>query len=506
MEDQFNQTVKAQKVFIVKTELPVNLIMVRSAVASATQVSEILSYSSIDKFNLEVAVEEAFCNAVKHFSRIANNDERIFLEYYIEGDSLVVSIRENGIPFDLKQADVYMPGSLDGMNSPGLGMLLMHKGMDSVELFVHGRDGKETRLTKKIKYGTIPEELFSAVVKKQSHRRPLVKNAIIRLATKNDLQEICRLAWRCYGYTQEELLYDLDLLTNKFLSGEFKPLVSFDPASGNMIAHVGLKYHDCESKVPELGLAFIDPAFKCPGMTAEMAKASLKISKDNGDMGVFDCSVTTHTFSQKAMQEYFGSRPCGLFMGITAAGMQVKELPTTKQEKGSVVNHYFAFDRSGKTIYVSPHHQQMITEIYGWLELPREFGNPNMEVPVGKSSVTVFSLPDELNVAFIIVHKIGEETVNDVINGMNQCRQERKDAVYAFLPLGVDSSPYLVEQCEKLGLSFAGIMPHIHDGDDRILMQCISIPLDTDKIRVYGEKSTKLLSYIIKEQNRINGF
>lgn len=497
-----NKFVTIPKIFIINIALPVKLIMVRSAVACATQVSDVLSFSDVEKLNLEVAVEEAFCNAVQHFSRVASDEERIHVEFYIEEGSLIVSIRENGIPFNHKQAEVYTPGSLDGMNAPGLGMLLMHKGMDSVELFIHGREGKETRLTKKIKYGALHEELIPVTTKRPGKIRPLVKNAITRLATQDDLPEICRLAWRCYGYTQEELLYDLDLLTKKFLSGEFKPIVSFDPASGNMIAHVGLKYHD--DKVPEIGLGFIDPAYKCPGLSEEVSRVCLKTAKENSDLGLFDCSVTTHIYSQKVQQEFFGARPCGILIGIAASGMQTKELATTKQEKGSVVNHYKAFDYSPMTIYSLPRHQEMTAEIYDWIELPREFGEPNMDNPTGESSVSVFPLPDELNVAFIIVHKIGQETVNDIANGMQQCKRDRRDAIYAFLPLGVASSPYLVEQCEKLGLSFAGIMPHIHNGDDRVLLQCVNIPIDVEKIRTYGEKTTKLFSYITKEQDRIN--
>jgi len=355
----------------------------------------------------------------------------------------------------------------------------------------------------KLKYGTIPEGLFFSNSKNKRKKRPLVKNAIMRLAELEDLPEICRLAWRCYGYTQEDFLYDLDLLTEKFLSGEFKPFVAFEPENGKMIAHAGLKYHDVETKVPELGLAFIDPSYKCPGLSGEMLRAILNISKENGDLGVFDCSVTTHIMSQKAMQDSVGSMPCSLLMGIAAQGMQVKDVPTMKQEKGSVMNHYYAFDRTEKTIYPPLRHKEIISEIYEWLNLPRNYDCTDIKIPTGESSVSIFSLPDELNVSFIIVHTIGKDTAKNVVDGLFQCKRERKDAIYLFIPLGVETSPYLVEQCEKAGFSFAGIMPHIHSGDDRILLQCINIPLDVKRIRVYGNKSTKLFSYIISEQQRI---
>ncbi len=499
-----DHTTAEHKIFISSIELPVNIIMVRSAVAMATQVGEILSFEKMDRYYLEVAVEEAFSNAVKHFSRGPGADEKITVEFYINEDSLVISIRENGIPFDLKQADRYTPESLQGMDAPGLGMLLMHQGMDSVELFVHGRDGKETRLTKKIKYGVIPEGLLQAAVQKRSSKRPLVKNAVMRIATEEDLPEICRLAWRCYGFTQEDLLYDLDLLKHKHSTGELKSVVYYDPESGNMVGHFALKYHQPELKVPEIALAFVDPSYKCPGLTIKMGQDIQRILRESGDRGAFDCSVTTHIFSQKNVQENLGGSPCSMLMGIAASGMQAKVLKTTKQEKGTTINHYTPFDFSSHTVYLPSHHEKMIKQIYGWMQLPRDFRKSNTCSISGDSSVMLFPLPDELNVAFIIVNQVGESTVADIIASLNQCMEEQKDAVYAFLPLGDKALPYLVEQCEKAGLSFAGIMPHIHNGDDRILLQKVMIPLDTSKIKVYGDRSHKLFEYILSEKQRVN--
>ncbi|BCS89065.1 ATP-binding protein [Pseudodesulfovibrio sediminis] len=488
--------------FLASLSLPVHRLMARTAVECASQVATILSYDEKATFGIKLAVDEAFCNAVDHFSGPVNEEERVHLEFYVEDDSLVVSIRERGIPFDHSTAERYTPDCLENMNKPGLGTLLMHQAMDSVELFVHGRKGKEVRMTKRISYGSLPADLLDVKTVKRGAKRVTVKDPVVRLATKEDLPEICRLAWRCYGFTQEAFIYDLKALEEKFASGELRPVVSFDPVSGNMIGHGAFKFHDPAVKVPELGLAFLDPAYRSSMLSLKMARRLFKTAEAEGDKGVFDCSVTTHTFSQKGMQE-MGSRPCCLMLGIAASGMQAKELATSKQEKGSVVNHYYAIDHSPRTIFTPPRHQEMIGNIYQWLEIPREFGAPRTELPSGESSISVFPLPDELNVAFIIIHTIGEATVNEAIEGLQQCRRDRRDAVYAFLPLGDSSSPYLVEQLEKTGFFFAGIMPHIHDGDDRIIMQYVDVPLDTDAIRVYGDMSRELFAYILKEQKRV---
>jgi len=489
-------------IHLVQLELPVNIIMVQTAVACASQVAKLLSFDERSIWALEVSVEEAFCNAVTHFYGTPDKQERIYLHFYIHGESLVVSIRENGIPFDHNESQRYTPKDLADADQPGLGMLLMTTGMDSVELFVHGRQGKETRLTKKVRFGDLPEKLVESVMVNRKGNRISLQESVCRVATENDLLEITRLAWRCYGYTQEEVLYNLDSLKEKFNSGEIRPIVFFDPESGNMMAHEALKYHDPDTKVSELGLAFIDPVYRCPNQSTQFAEEAKNLSRSNGDLGMFDCSVTTHTFSQKAMQELVGSMPCSILIGIVAQGMKTKSLTTKQQQKGTTINHYLPFDFSAKTIYTSKRHEAMTENVYDWLELPRTIKTTSAVKPEQESSISVFPLPDEHNVSFIIVHDIGFDAIQKITDAMQQAKKERKDATYLFLPACSGALPDLLEQCEKIGFSFAGIMPHIHGGDDRVLMQYINLDLNLAEIRVYGDRSRQLLAYILAEKER----
>lgn len=494
----------AEKLFLAQLTIPVHRLMIRTAVKCTAQVGQILSFDEKDIYNLQLAVEEAACNVVDHFSGIPGEDERIHLEFYVEGDELVVSIREKGIPFDFGQTGEYTFDNIDNMSQPGLGMLLMHEGVDSVKHFVHGREGKETRLSKKLTYGALQGVLLHREAAARKKKRETVKNSVTRLSRPEELSDVCRLAWKCYGYTQEKFLYDVEDLTEKFNSGEFKSMITVDTDRNIIVGHIGLKYHDPAVKVSEVGLSFTDPAFRCPGVTKQFGDISRTVAKENGDWGVFDCSVTTHTFSQKAMQEYFGSSPCGLLLGIAALGMEVKELATSKQNKGSTVNHYYAFDRSPKVIYIPLRHQKMVGEIYQWMKVPREFGRPGRSLLSGESSTSVFDLPDELNVSFITVHKIGENSVSEIIKLFQQCRDKHRDVVYVMLPTDISSSPHLVEELEKKGFSFSGVMPHIHGGSDRITLQWVDVRLDMDAIRIYGDKTRKIFNYVKAELERVN--
>ena len=483
--------------------LPVRRCMVATAIECASHVVRALSFSEKETFGVRLAIEEAFLNAVEHYPDAPGDDETIDMVFRIKGDSLIISVKDKGIPFDHEHAKRFSPDDLTGVGGPGSEALLMHQFMDSVEVLTHGREGREIRLVKKVRPGSLPAELMEAMPALDKKKRITVRNPLIRFARRaDDMTEICRLAWRCYGFTHEELLYDPKLLTDKVMGGEFTSVIAIDPESGSIIGHEGLKYHEPGTRVPELGLAFVDPAFRAPGLSREMARHLFDKAEKKGDKGIFDCSVTTHTFSQKGMHE-MGARPCGLMLGIAASGMQAKEMVTSRQEKGSVVNHYFAFDRSPETLFLPSHHRAMVEEIYRWLDVPRDFGIPETKPSSGESSVSLAHLPDALNASIVTVNAIGADTATEVVAALNQCRKERRDAIYAFIPTNVPASPLLVGQCERMGFFFAGVMPHIHDGADRILMQYVDIPLDFGAIKVFGDMTARLYDYIRKEQRRV---
>lgn len=50
---------------------------------------------------------------------------------------------------------------------------------------------------------------------------------------------------------------------------------------------------------------------------------------------------------------------------------------------------------------------------------------------------------------------------------------------------------------------FLAKLPHVHAGQDRILIQYVDIPIDFDAIRVYGDMSRQLKYYVIGEQDRV---
>jgi len=483
-----------QTLFLGQFRLPVLYDFIPQAVANAASIASVLHFDASESNKLQMAVEEAVKNVIDHYSTVIQPTDFIDIHYKIKDEQLLISVFEKGIPFQQGKSNKY---SLDRPYNAGLGMHMLNSLMDKVELIVHGRNGKETRLTKKISMDQIPDGLIALYDgRRRMQTRIRVQDYKIRRATREDISDIVRLAWKCYGYTQEELLYDAENLEHQLNAEELVSFVVINNDDKAVIAHLALKYHD--KNVPEMGLAFIDPTYRCPGVMVELGDEAKKYAKAQGADGIFDCAVTTHTVSQKELQE-IGAHPCTLMMGIAASGMQANMTGTNAQTKGTTVNHYNVFKYHEETVYSTEKHKDMIQSIYNWMEMPRVFGEPAIAAPGEKSEVFLVPLSESLNVAFIIVGQIGIETPSEIIHYMNKCMIEKMDACYIFMSMQHPYSPVVVEECEKAGFSFCGIMPHIHNGEDRILLQKVNVKLNKESIRVYSDQSRELLQYVFDQ-------
>jgi anti-sigma regulatory factor (Ser/Thr protein kinase) len=484
-------------------KVPYNKAFAQTTTAYTKHLCTILQQDEKAAYQLQIAVEEAFVNAVEHCSFSPETDDFITVSFSLSEGNLTVSIREKGIPFQLEFTKNPEIISLEDIDAPGLGMTLIKSFVDKVELLTHGRAGKEVRLTKHLPNSISPETLFKADSDKRK-KRIFVKNTIIREPEFDELAKISALAWKCYGYTQEAFLYELGEIQEAFNNGSYIPMIAENPENGEIFAHSCFKIHDPNVPVGELSLAFIDPGYKAPGTMVSLAHTLIAKGREIGLSGFFDCSVTTHIYSQKPLQEEVKTTPCGMFIAIAAEGMRVKELKTTIQRKGTVVNHYFPFKKDPMTVYPPKEHEGIIREIYDRMQLVRTFEHVEEPKIEEESVINVFDAPEELNISFVTVLSYGKDYTEKLSEIVNSAKLKKKDALFLFAPLAEETSPTIYSESKNTGFSFAGIMPHIHNGKDRILMQWINTSVDINAVRIYGDFGKKLFARVVDELKKQN--
>jgi len=497
-------------VLLAEIQLPILRMMTPCAVRTAESVAERLGLAASESMQVQLAVEEAFVNAADHFAAVATCGDVAVVSFHLSADMLILSVREKGIPFagallhstksvqDTKQNS---GDDLAALEKAGLGTSLMQSVMDSVDYLVHGRDGKEVLMKKRLHTISLAPDLATYLSPKRGRLiRKTAVNPVIRRATPDDAVEISRAAWRTYGYSQSELLYDADELRKRIENGSLVSFIAKSEGCFDVIFHCALEYHEPGTKVPEGGLLFADPMWRCSGLTKSMADIIHVHAREAGNDGFFDCCVTTHTYSQQAAQER-NAVPCCLMIGIAPAGTQIKLPGIGLQHKGSTLNHYVAFNRNPATVYVPAKHQHIIKDIYSWMQLPRTMISENTAPLCGETDVFFIPLPEANNVVFIVVNTIGSDAIEQVVAYQKQCIREKRDACFVFMPLGNAASGVLACEIEKVGFVFCGVMPHIHNGDDRLILQYVMTAVEADQIRVYGDHARRLKDYVVEQMS-----
>jgi len=128
--------------------LPADRRVLRQVSHLIDRFSRVVKFSAIETHDVQVAVAEACTNAIIH--GLEENSERTFsLEVELQDRTLVITLKEEGKPFDfdaIPAAD--LSSSLKERRIGGLGVHLIFNLMESVEYRTEPDGSKVLRMTK----------------------------------------------------------------------------------------------------------------------------------------------------------------------------------------------------------------------------------------------------------------------------------------------------------------------------------------------------------------------
>lgn len=124
-----------------------SLAQIASLIRQATQE---LGLSSLDSYTVEMAVDEACTNIIEHAYGGEGRGE-IELEYRIEGDALIITLRDHGKPFNpQKIRPPNKKAPLKRRRNHGLGLYFIYQWMDDVR-FEFGKGTNTLTMVKRKK-------------------------------------------------------------------------------------------------------------------------------------------------------------------------------------------------------------------------------------------------------------------------------------------------------------------------------------------------------------------
>lgn len=449
--------------------------------------------------DLELATEEACHNVIEHAYDI--DEEGYYnLEIKREPGRFVVTVKDQGIPFNLKLLKQEEPYDL--------GIKLMRAMADEVNSHYLGKEGKVVELVKYLPSNNIESSgsLDKIVVDETEPTRS--ESVTLRLMRPDETVALARCIYRVYGYSYpHEDIYYPKKFASLIESGLVKSCVAVTD-SGEVVGHLGIFLETPEDKVGESALAAVDPRFRGQGLFPRMKKLMMKEACQHKLLGLYSRAVTAHIASQKSNVK-MGSKLTGFILAHSPPTAIFKKMETgTDDYRRSVALFYVPVAEDwGRKVYIPQKHGEILENIYSHLELQRDLIYPiSLKIPLESQSQIHSHLLPEMGSVFLRVNKFGVNFMDELRLQIQEMLIKGVELIVLNLPLEDPATALLCHKVEELGFFFSGIMPEFLNGDALTLQYLNNVSFDPSKVAVYSDFGCEIFSYVVnqwEEQERI---
>jgi anti-sigma regulatory factor (Ser/Thr protein kinase) len=451
--------------------------------------------SDDDSRRLELAAEEAFVNILQHAYPDGTPGE-IFLNGDIKETELILSIRDEGVPFDQSPGDYPLPDTVDSeIPEHGLGFRLIRSAVDEAHFENLGRQGKVLHLVKHLSQNFEPEQ--DQMTKKVEIAPP--QQYEIRPMRFDEAIKVARLFWEAYGYSyKNEDFYRPEGLVHLVGSGRVISYVAV-AENGEVVGHIGLLRPE-PVPMAEEALIVVAPAHRGRKIMEMLHEAIHIKAVDMGLQGVCVDPVTSHPISQKKIIQ-LGGRPCGIDLAAcpprTFKGLVKEETPQRE-------SYLHCFEHISPppsvVIHVPQHHQAMVSRIYQNLEQQHIFGNPAPAKSPGDYQIN-FDRTMMKGVLRVIV--ADQRQWPEILRAADDLAEfAGAEVVDLDLPVAQPASPLLCELAEKVGFFFSGIRPSEAPDGDYLRLQRLHVPLDMGRLSIFSDFGQELFDYVAVHRSR----
>jgi anti-sigma regulatory factor (Ser/Thr protein kinase) len=451
-------------------------------------------YGMPDNFarDLELASEEACHNVIEHAYEI-DEDGYYYLEIRREPGRFVVTVKDQGIPFNLKLLKEEKPHDL--------GIKLMRAMTDEVNSHYLGKEGKIVELVKYLPSKNV-ESSGSLDNLTTDETEPVEPESVsLRLMRPDETVALARCIYKVYGYSYpHEDIYYPKKFASLIDSGLVKSCVAVTDG-GEVVGHLGIFLETPEDKVGESALAAVDPRYRGQGLFPRMKKLMMEEAGRHNLLGLYSRAVTAHIASQKSNVK-MGSKLTGFIIAHSPPTAIFKKMETEEDSyRRSVALFYVPVAADiEKKVYIPQKHAEIMEKIYSHLELERDLSYPlSLKVPLDSQSQIYSHLIPEMGSVFLRVGQFGVNFIDELRLHIQDMLMKGVELIVLDLPLEDPATALLCPKIEELGFFFSGVMPEFLNGDAITLQYLNNVSFDPSKVAVYSDFGEEIFSYVVEQ-------
>ena len=229
-------------------------------------------------------------------------------------------------------------------------------------------------------------------------------------------------------------------------------------------------------------------------MTDRLAEEAVR----HGLLGVYAEPLTIHTFSQRN-DVRSGMPVCAVLLGANPESFRPKDIacPTAGQRQSYLRTFRFVEPPAPRSLHIAGPYQEIVLALYQQLGVATELAPAS--TPAAAESRTALRVNDR-GYGVIRFERAGANCAVELAQALRDLRSLGARSVQLSARLSDPGLPGLITAARGLGFFFCGLGPGFADGEDLLLLQLLTEPLDTGKLQLFTDEAKALVAFIDRDR------